>query len=114
MRSKTSWRVVHITVVTLVIGTDVLAQAPMGSQFSGVILDYSPATTVTPWGPWEMRGLWTLALNADSSTADCALSNANPFDYLAELQKHPTELVSNPSAWMPWNYSAPLARVGLS
>jgi transposase IS66 family protein len=33
----------------------------------------------------------------------CELSNANPFDYLAELQKHPAELASNPAAWMPWN-----------
>jgi transposase len=39
----------------------------------------------------------------------CELSNANPFDYLTELQKHPTELASNPSAWMPWNYSETLA-----
>jgi hypothetical protein len=30
------------------------------------------------------------------------------------LQKHPTELASNPSAWMPWNYADTLARVGLS
>jgi transposase len=43
----------------------------------------------------------------------CELSGANPFDYLAELQKHPTELASNPSAWMPWNYSETLARVGV-
>jgi transposase len=44
----------------------------------------------------------------------CELSNVNPFDYLAELQEHPTELASNPSAWMPWNYADTLARVGLS
>jgi len=44
----------------------------------------------------------------------CELSNANPFDYLTELQKHPTELASNPSAWMPWNYAETLARVGIS
>jgi hypothetical protein len=41
----------------------------------------------------------------------CELSGANPFDYLAELQKHPTELASNPSAWMPWNYSETLAQM---
>jgi transposase len=34
----------------------------------------------------------------------CELAGANPFDYLIELQKHPTELASNPAAWMPWNY----------
>jgi hypothetical protein len=38
-------------------------------------------------------------------------SGANPFDYLAELQRHSTELASNPSAWMPWNYSETLARM---
>jgi transposase len=43
----------------------------------------------------------------------CELANANPFDYLSELQKHPTELIANPSAWMPWNYGETL-RVGLS
>jgi hypothetical protein len=44
----------------------------------------------------------------------CELSNANPFDSLAELQKHPADLTSNPLAWMPWNYADTLARVGLS
>jgi transposase len=44
----------------------------------------------------------------------CELAGANPFDYLTELQKHPTELAANPPAWMPWNYSETLARVGLS
>jgi transposase len=43
----------------------------------------------------------------------CELAGANPFDYLAELQKHPTELASNPPAWMPWNYGETLARVGV-
>jgi hypothetical protein len=70
MKSKTFRWAVHITAVTLAMATDVLAQAPMPSQFSGVIHDYSPATTVTPMGPWEMRGQWTLTLKADSSAAD--------------------------------------------
>jgi len=42
----------------------------------------------------------------------CELAGANPFDYLTELQKHPTELASNPSAWMPWGYAETLVRVG--
>jgi len=49
----------------------------------------------------------------DAAKADPHLSNANPFDYLTELQKHPAELASNPSAWMPWNYAETLARVGV-
>jgi transposase len=44
----------------------------------------------------------------------CELAGANPFDYLAELQKHPAELVANPPAWMPSNNSETLARVGVS
>jgi hypothetical protein len=34
----------------------------------------------------------------------CELADANPFDYLTELQRHAGELTANPSAWMPWNY----------
>jgi transposase len=34
----------------------------------------------------------------------CELADANPFDYLTQLQRHAGELVANPSAWMPWNY----------
>ena len=33
----------------------------------------------------------------------CELAGANPFDYLTELQRHASELATNPSAWMPWN-----------
>jgi len=34
----------------------------------------------------------------------CELADANPFDYLNQLQRHAGELVANPSAWMPWNF----------
>ncbi len=34
----------------------------------------------------------------------CELSGANPLDYLTEIHKHPSEVASNPQAWMPWNY----------
>jgi transposase len=37
------------------------------------------------------------------------LCGANPFDYLAELQRHATELAQTPSQWMPWNYRDTLA-----
>lgn len=59
-----------ILVLMLAIATGVLAQTPSPTQFSGVINDYSPSTTVTPMGPWEMRGPWTLTLNQDASQAD--------------------------------------------
>ena len=37
----------------------------------------------------------------------CELADANPFDYLTQLQRHASELAANPSAWMPWNYTGP-------
>jgi len=39
----------------------------------------------------------------------CRLCEANPFDYLTELQKHSAEVFKNPAAWMPWNYQAAIA-----
>jgi transposase len=32
------------------------------------------------------------------------LMDANPFDYLTELQKHAKDVAGNPAQWMPWNY----------
>jgi len=34
----------------------------------------------------------------------CELNNVNPFDYLAELQKHAKSAALCPADWMPWNY----------
>ena len=44
----------------------------------------------------------------------CELNDANPFDYLTELQKHTDELAKNPAAWMPWNYRQTLEQAGTS
>jgi len=40
----------------------------------------------------------------------CELNDANPFDYLTQLQKHASELSSDPDSRMPWNYLATLAK----
>jgi transposase len=42
----------------------------------------------------------------------CELNNANPFDYLTELQKHAAGLAKHPAAWMPWNYRQTLQPAG--
>ena len=34
----------------------------------------------------------------------CQLCDANPLDYLTELQRHADELAAEPQRWMPWNY----------
>ena len=39
----------------------------------------------------------------------CQLNQANPFDYLTELQRHADELAASPERWMPWNYRDALA-----
>ena len=41
----------------------------------------------------------------------CELTDANPFDYLTELQLHAHELAADPSEWMPWNYRETLAQI---
>jgi hypothetical protein len=39
----------------------------------------------------------------------CQLNQANPFDYLTQLQRHTDQLVASPHLWMPWNYRESLA-----
>jgi transposase len=34
----------------------------------------------------------------------CQLNEANPFDYLTQLQQHADQLAASPGLWMPWNY----------
>lgn len=34
----------------------------------------------------------------------CQLNEANPFDYLTQLQLHAESLETHPELWMPWNY----------
>jgi transposase len=40
----------------------------------------------------------------------CELNKVNPFEYLTQLQKHASELSSEPDRWMPWNYQDMLQR----
>jgi hypothetical protein len=42
--------------------------------------------------------------------ATAKLANAEPFDYLNELQRHTGEVAGDPSQWMPWNYRETRAR----
>jgi len=36
----------------------------------------------------------------------CQLNEANPFDYLTQLQRHVDQVAASPEVWMPWNYRA--------
>ena len=41
----------------------------------------------------------------------CELCKANAFDYLAELDRHASDLASAPQNWMPWNYRKTLKSI---
>ncbi len=71
MKSRTLWRAVRIIVVlVLAVATGALAEPwKTPDHFKGVINDYSPAS-VTPTGPWEIRGPWSLKLKEDCGKAD--------------------------------------------
>jgi transposase len=34
----------------------------------------------------------------------CELCQADPFDYLTDLQRNAKEVAANPQNWLPWNY----------
>jgi hypothetical protein len=40
------------------------------AQFKGLINDYTPENTVSPTGPWEVRGAWQLNVHWDLGTAN--------------------------------------------
>ena len=40
------------------------------------------------------------------------INKVDPFDYLAELQRHATAITAAPASWMPWNYRDTLAGCG--
>jgi hypothetical protein len=83
-----------LAVLVLAASVGVLAQSASLSTFSGEINSYSPVLATTPvTGPYEIRGPWTLKLNAKTNTADfstdlnmeesdgwCMTQNGSSFD----------------------------------
>jgi len=49
-----------------------------------------------------------LASLLTSVIATCVHAGVNALDYLVAVQEHRPEVVANPSAWLPWNYTAAL------
>ena len=39
----------------------------------------------------------------------CRLNDANPFEFLVALARHPRQVADHPEAWLPWTYRATLA-----
>jgi len=59
-----------IAVLLLAAGTGALAQTPNHMKFSGVINDFTPAS-ISPGGPWEVRGPWSLVVKGKYDRPDC-------------------------------------------
>jgi hypothetical protein len=71
MTNKTFDLMTRAILVLLLTGSiGALAQSATPKSFRGLINDYSPETTVTPTGPWEIRGSWELTVDPASSTAN--------------------------------------------
>src|SRR5579885_917239 len=71
MKSKAFNSATGVILALLLVGNiSAPAQNVTRDNFSGLINDYSPETTVSPTGPWEIRGAWQLTLQTKSRTAN--------------------------------------------
>jgi hypothetical protein len=70
-----------ILVLLLAESISALAQNAPNRRFSGLINDYSPETTVSPTGPWEIRGTWQLTLRPKSTANFSTDLNMELSDY---------------------------------
>jgi hypothetical protein len=72
MTNKRFWLTARIlAVLVLAASTAALAQGPMPDHFSGIISDYTPLiSTLSPTGPYEIRGHWSLHLKRGSDKSD--------------------------------------------
>jgi hypothetical protein len=91
MKSRTLRWAVSIVVLAVAASIGVLAQAPMPRHFSGLINDYSPSS-VSPTGPWEIRGQWALTLKEESGKADfsAVLNMERSDDWVLANNQDPT------------------------
>jgi hypothetical protein len=67
------WMMSAFVLLVLAAGSTTQAQAPLPGHLnvSGVISDHTPLIpSLSPTGPWEMRGHWSLHLKGNSGEAD--------------------------------------------
>ena len=62
MKRKAFWLSALTAALVIGLSGGAVAQAPAQMNLSGFINDYTPGSTVTPVGPWEIRGEWSLKL----------------------------------------------------
>jgi hypothetical protein len=71
VRKRLLWMVSAFAVPLLAAVTTAQAQTPIPRHLSGILSDYTPLiSTLSPTGPWEMRGHWSLQVKGDSGKAD--------------------------------------------
>jgi len=86
-------------------GLACLCRVALGSDpFSGAILHRKNAYFYKTQNGARVGDLFMSLIHT------CELNKVNPFEYLTELQKHASELSSDPDSWMPWNYRHTLQR----
>lgn len=73
MKRKSLWLTIsNVVVLIMAVGAGAVARAENPFfQMTGVVNGFSPAS-VTPAGPWEMHGTWSLNLNPYTGRADFA------------------------------------------
>ena len=70
MKRTNLWLSASAALFVLAFSIGAAAQLPVQGNFSGLINDYTPGTLVSPVGPWEIRGDWSLMVRGNSGTAD--------------------------------------------
>ncbi|MGA8599372.1 MAG: hypothetical protein WB676_32025, partial [Bryobacteraceae bacterium] len=60
-----------VAVLLLAGGLAASAQAPTPTKFRGVINDFTPAADISPGGPWEVHGDWSLVVKGKYGEDDC-------------------------------------------
>lgn len=91
-------------------------------QVPGVPLDNNAAERILKKAIMSRKNSYFYRIARGAHVGDLFMSlihtaelvGANPFDYLAELQKHAKDVACNPARWMPWNYRERVRRTGMT
>jgi hypothetical protein len=91
MKSGTLRWAVSVVILAFAASMGALAQPPLPRHFSGTINDYTPSN-VSPTGPWEIRGQWSLTLKEESGKADfsAAVNMVRSDDWVLANNQDPT------------------------
>ena len=92
MKSKVLWSSVYVGLVVVALSFGAVAQLPGTGNFSGLINDYTPTTTVMPTGPWKISGEWSLAVRGAAGASFSAELTMVRSDYWVVLNPSEEDL----------------------